>query len=124
MDESFSRRLFLSVLGLAVTVRGNLAGDIPVPGDLDHVLLGTGDLDQGIDLVLKSTGVRPVYGGVHPGRGTRNALLSLGTGRYLEVIAPDPEQHGRSVMGLEEMPEPRLVGWAVHTRDIDAVVKR
>jgi len=97
---------------------------------LDHLLLGCSDLDHGIAFVEKHTGVLPAIGGVHPGRGTRNALLALGKGRYLEVIAPDPRQTGipatRAELPamLKRLPAPKLVDWAVHTLDIEASAER
>jgi hypothetical protein len=95
---------------------------------LDHLLLGCSDLDQGIAFVERHTGVRPAIGGVHPGRGTRNALLSLGPQRYFEVIAPDPKQSEVTWVGalgvLKELSAPQLVGWIVHTPNIDAVAAR
>jgi hypothetical protein len=37
-------------------------------------------------------GVQPVCGGSHQGKGTTNFLVGLGTGAYLEIIGPDPNQ--------------------------------
>ncbi len=95
---------------------------------LDHLLLGCSDLDQGMALVERHTCVRPAIGGVHPGRGTCNALLSLGPQRYFEVIAPDPKQGdvkwGGVLSALKQLPAPRLVGWIVHTSNIAAVTDR
>lgn len=89
----------------------------------DHILLGAPDLDVGIRLVEERTGVRAKFGGNHPGAGTRNALLSLGTGHYLEIIAPDPAQANESDMReLRELSSPRIIQWAIHTEDI-AVAK-
>ena len=91
-----------------------------MPAMLDHILLGCRDLDQGIAFVEQRAGVRAAFGGIHPGRGTRNALLSLGERHYLEIIAPDPKQAGApDHYGLRKLKEPRLVGWAVHRDDLE-----
>src|SRR5205085_4075681 len=34
----------------------------------------------------------PAYGGVHPGEGTRNALISLSDSTYVEILGRDPAQ--------------------------------
>ena len=93
---------------------------------LDHILLGCSDLDRGIAFVEQHTGVRASFGGVHPGRGTQNALLSIGELHYLEIIAPDPQQPGVSSRGgdLRSLAEPKLVGWAARPASIGNTAKR
>jgi hypothetical protein len=90
---------------------------------VDHVLVGIADLEAGSRLLASSTGVVPARGGQHPGRGTQNALLSLGPRTYLELIAPvtgaSPEM--AFLAGLQQLTP---VGWAVGTGDLDATVRR
>lgn len=95
-------------------------------GALDHLLVGTPDLDHGIEWFERLTGVRPAVGGSHPGRGTRNALVSLGGRHYLEVIAPDPGQPEVSderVTSLKSLPGPQAVQWAAASADMAATKK-
>ena len=93
---------------------------ISVRHAFDHLLFGVSHLDHGIDWVERRTGIRPVMGGVHPGRGTRNALISLGGAQYLEIIAPDPAQRGGDrQFQLSTLTEPRLINFAVRTNDIE-----
>jgi hypothetical protein len=136
MSASIHRRLFIAVVGGAAFVRPLFSfaqkekSDVPlvdqVPPLLDHILLGCRNLQHGIDFVEKHTGLRATFGGVHPGRDTQNALLSLGTRRYLEIIAPDPQQHGDSHVAelVSQLKEPRLVGWAAHSGGIAALAAK
>ena len=125
-----TRRTFLAMAGGTLLTPRFVWAATEVPTMLDHILLGCSDLNQGVTYVEQHTGVRPAIGGVHPGRGTRNALLSLGELHYLEVIAPDPAQAGMKisresmVRTLKSLTSPRIFEWAVHTSDINSVAER
>src|SRR5208337_1225889 len=125
-----SRRLFLTMTGFAMLAPRFAYSADEVPALLDHILLGCHDLDQGIAFVEEHTGVHAAFGGVHPGRGTRNALLSLGEHCYLEVIAPDPKQSDIQAWAvpqltlIKQLTTPRLIGWAVHRGEIQALGKK
>ena len=92
---------------------------------VDHLILGAKDLDGGITFVEQRVGVRAAFGGQHPGRGTHNALLSLGEQRYLEIIALDPKQNTPPQFpGFQKIDQPRLIGWAARCTDAAALAKR
>src|SRR5262245_41617877 len=91
---------------------------------IDHLILGIGDLEHGVAEVEQNTGVRPGCGRGHPGRGTHNALASLGDGQYLEILAPT--KTAPSSPAIDEFRRiERLTpaGWAVATTDIDATAR-
>ena len=102
-------------------------GPVPVPMNLDHLLLGTADLLDGVAWLEDHLGVEAAFGGRHENLGTANYLLSLGRDVYLELIGPDPDADpdvGPPPFGLVELDEPRLVTWAARATDLGALVTR
>jgi hypothetical protein len=102
--------------------------------EIDHIVLGARTLEEGAEFLERELGLRPGPGGRHDGIGTHNLLLGLGPERYLEVIAPDPDQpdppHPRP-FGLDEPglhtaldAGPRLIAWVAHTPVLEAVATR
>lgn len=92
---------------------------------VDHLVLGVNDLQSGIKWFEQQTGVRPMSGGSHPGKGTQNALVSLGNDdckQYLEIIAPDPQQTEHELAAeLLTLATPRLVLWASATIEMEVI---
>ena len=81
---------------------------------VDHVVVAIRSLPEGTAAFERLAGVKPVAGGKHPNRGTENALVSLGGGTYLEIIAP---QAGAELSALDQpmrdLTELTVIGWAV-----------
>lgn len=70
-----------------------------IPANLDHLIITVPELEAGVAEFERLTGVRPVAGGSHPGRGTANYLVGLaptgwdvGAHTYLEILGPDAQQ--------------------------------
>ena len=88
---------------------------------LDHVILAINDLEKGIAEFAAVTGVTPIVGGEHPGRGTRNALVSLGEGAYLEILAP-----GAGITNPDSIIPYRSLtvgGWALRPARLDQALE-
>lgn len=93
---------------------------------IDHLAYAAPDLDAGMKTIENLLGVAPVRGGQHQGLGTHNALLGLGTGVYLEIIAPDPDQPTPArprPFGVDTVKEPRLASWIARTSELRRIVE-
>ena len=113
----------LTALALITTGAGaTQKGAAELLARVDHLVYATPDLNRGVEEIEKILGVRATPGGQHPGRGTRNALITLGPAIYLEIIAPDPEQPPPKTprpFGIDGLKESRLVAWAAKGSDLE-----
>ena len=92
---------------------------------LDHLIHAGPDLDRVVKETTRITGVAPTPGGRHPEQGTRNALLGLASGAYLELMAPDPDgRRGDFLASIEHLGAPQLHAWCVRVDDADAFAAR
>lgn len=97
----------------------------PPVGQIDHIVLAAPDLDRACTEFDATTGVRPVFGGAHPGRGTHNALVAFDAASYLEIIAPDPAQPSVGMaVELTSLNRPTLFHWAVRCSGLANVADR
>jgi Glyoxalase-like domain len=121
-----TRRTFLGASSGALAASllsdtGASADEVPaIPPDLDHIIVGFPNLEDGINRLFQLCGYRAAVGGSHPNRGTRNALLNLGNNSYLELLAPDPAQPAllwhKEIAALTEL---TIVGWAIRHAELD-----
>jgi len=88
---------------------------------IDHIVWAVPDLDKAITDFEEQSGVRPVIGGKHESLGTYNALVGLGDGMYLELIAVDPstEVEAPRWMGVDKITESRVTRWAIKSDQLE-----
>lgn len=91
---------------------------------IDHLVYATNNLSQTVGDLEKKMGITISPGGRHLDFGTHNALINLGEGIYLEIIAADPENpqfKGPLWMGLDHLDEsPRLTRYGLKKRITDS----
>ena len=94
---------------------------------IDHLVYATCDVEGTVADLSRRLGVQAALGGRHLGFGTRNALLSLGSTSYLEIIGPDEGQHRPATgywYGVENIAQPRLVTWTAKVEHLERVAAR
>jgi len=95
---------------------------------LDHLVVAGETLAEAVEYIEATLGVVMQEGGKHQRYGTRNAVLGLSDGLYLEAIAIDPKARPQSLprwFGLDAFSgPPRLITWAVRVPDLSAAIAR
>lgn len=98
---------------------------------VDHLVFaaGPGGLEAEVQRLGERLGVRFKDGGFHPRFGTRNNILPLTDGRYLEVVevldhpAADKAVYGQAVRARSELGGGWL-GWVVRVDDLAPIEER
>lgn len=89
---------------------------------LDHLVYAVPDLHAALDWFEAHAGLRPAIGGRHLKQGTHNAVVNLGQGAYLEIVAIDPDNTSVAPprwMGVDHISGPTLVRWSLKSSNLE-----
>jgi hypothetical protein len=99
---------------------------------LDHIVVASLTLEEGVAHVERCLGVIVPPGGEHPLMGTHNHLMRLGDEIYLEILSPNPRVHpqrarwfglDRSEFLAQLREAPRLITWVARVPDLGAALQ-
>lgn len=89
---------------------------------IDHVILAINDLEKGIEEFEELTGVEVTQGGQHKDSFTQNAIVSLGSHTYIEILAPSSDLD--SIPGFfKQMNTLTPIGFALSVSSLAALDK-
>jgi hypothetical protein len=94
---------------------------------VDHVIYGVRNLEAAVQRFDSEYGLKPIARASHPGWGTCNAVVPVGTGQFIELLAiADPGSDTPLVNGLRRLlaDGDRTAGVCLRPPDFDAVVER
>mgnify|MGYP001812937740 CR=1 FL=1 len=89
---------------------------------IDHIVYAVFDLDKSMDDFEELLGVRPIFGGYHKTFGTKNALINLDKGVYLELLAADNSNMDVQKprwMGVDVLKEEQITRWALKSDKLE-----
>jgi glyoxalase-like protein len=98
---------------------------------LDHIVVASLTLEEGVAHVERCLGVIVPSGGEHPSMGTHNHVMRLGDEIYLEIISPNPKVHpqrprwfglDRGELLAQLKLAPRLITWVARVPDLKAAL--
>ena len=95
---------------------------------IDHIILGVHNLDVAARQVRDAYGLDSLVGGTHPGLGTSNRIVPLGSS-YLELLAVVDDTEARRTHRGQALIEAiaagdRLLDWAIRVDNIEEVSRR
>lgn len=88
----------------------------------DHIVYAVPDLEAAINEFEKLSGVRPVFGGYHTTKGTKNALVNLGNECYLEILAIDEDNiavESPRWMGIDMIKNSQITRWSLKSNQLN-----
>jgi len=87
----------------------------------DHIVYAVPDLQTAMDEFEQLSGVRPIFGGYHTTKGTKNALVNLGDECYLEILAIDEDNATIKPprwMGVDLIEKPEITRWSLKSNNL------